>query len=130
MNEELTPKELAAIKREARSKRIRNIRRRVLVLGATLAAVFSGIVLARTAFDLNPAGASSNADLVQRAPTSTDGESDSEDEDHDEGESDEGFDGEDLGGAIVSVATGLLSDSGESSSVKSSSSAPLTTSQS
>ncbi|MGK2956373.1 MAG: hypothetical protein ACSLFI_11980 [Solirubrobacterales bacterium] len=130
MNEELTPKELAAIKREARSKRIRNIRRRVLVLGATLAAVFSGIVLARTAFDLNPAGASSNADLVQRAPTSTDGESDSEDEDHDEGESDEGFDGEDLGGAIVSVATGFLSDSGESSSVKSSSSAPLTTSQS
>jgi hypothetical protein len=48
MTEELTPRELANAKKQARAVRIRNIRRQVAVTAATLAAVFSGVVLART----------------------------------------------------------------------------------
>jgi len=48
MNEDLTPKELALIKKTARLQRISRIRRRVTITAATLAAIFSGVVLART----------------------------------------------------------------------------------
>ena len=48
MNEELTPRELANAKMQARAARIRNIRRRVAIAAATLTAVFSGVILART----------------------------------------------------------------------------------
>ena len=45
MNEALTPKQLAAIKMNARKNRIRNIRRRVAISVATVSALFSGIIL-------------------------------------------------------------------------------------
>jgi len=45
MNEALTPKQLAAIKMNARKVRIRNIRRRVAISVATVSALFSGIIL-------------------------------------------------------------------------------------
>jgi hypothetical protein len=51
MNEELTPRELANAKMQARAARIRNIRRRVAIAAATLTAVFSGVILARTQLD-------------------------------------------------------------------------------
>lgn len=44
MNEALTPKQLAAIKMNARKVRIRNIRRRVAISVATVSALFSGII--------------------------------------------------------------------------------------
>lgn len=72
MNEDLTPKELARIKSEARSKRIGRIRRRVMLLGATLAAVFSGMVLVRTEINQPTTGASSQPHLVQAAPSESD----------------------------------------------------------
>ena len=45
MNEALTPKQLAAIKMNARKARIRNIRQRVAISVATVSALFSGIIL-------------------------------------------------------------------------------------
>lgn len=45
MNEALTPKQLAAIKMNARKTRIRNIRQRVAISVATVSALFSGIIL-------------------------------------------------------------------------------------
>jgi hypothetical protein len=48
MIEELTPIELANAKKQARARRIRNIRRRVAIAAATLTALFSGVILART----------------------------------------------------------------------------------
>ena len=45
MNEALTPKQLAAIKMQARKTRIRNIRQRVAISVATVSALFSGIIL-------------------------------------------------------------------------------------
>ena len=44
MNEALTPKQLAAIKMQARKNRIRNIRQRVAISVATVSALFSGII--------------------------------------------------------------------------------------
>ena len=44
MNEALTPKQLAAIKMNARKTRIRNIRQRVAISVATVSALFSGII--------------------------------------------------------------------------------------
>ncbi|MBK8293589.1 MAG: hypothetical protein IPK93_02000 [Solirubrobacterales bacterium] len=131
MNEDLTPKELARIKREARAKRIGNIRRRVLVLGATLAAVFSGVALVRTEINQPAAGSATRSTLAQSAPVqSGDGESD-------DSKSDEGGA---IGGAIVGVVNSVLGDSsGDGSSATTSTSspapapqpaAPLTTSQS
>lgn len=45
MNEALTPKQLAAVKMNARKARIRNIRQRVAISVATVSALFSGIIL-------------------------------------------------------------------------------------
>lgn len=55
MTDELTPKELARIKILARNRRIGVIRKRVAVLGVSLAALFSGAILARSQIgQLNP----------------------------------------------------------------------------
>lgn len=116
MTDELSPKELARIKREGRAERIGRIRRRVLVLGATLAAVFSGVVLART--DINQPAAGSPAQSGS-APVQT--------------ETSDGFNSGDLGQAVAGIVTSALSasdDESPSSASTSPDSAPLTTSQS
>lgn len=51
MSDELTPKELARIKMLARSRRIGLIRKRVAVLGLSLAALFSGAIMVRSQID-------------------------------------------------------------------------------
>lgn len=133
MYENLTPRELAQIKREARNKRIANIRRRVIILGATLAAVFSGVALVRTEINQPAAGSPNQPTLAQSAPDQSDGESDGDDSDH-------GSDSEGLSGAVAGVVTSVLGNqSGDHSSTTPSTSAPapspqptapLTTSQS
>ena len=114
MSDHLPPNELARIKREGRARRIGKIRRRVMALGATLAAVFSGIVRLRSSTNQPAASSSSRSELTQPAPA------------QDQVGLDSGFDSVDLGAAVVGIVTSALSDSNEESS----GSAPLTTSQS
>ena len=134
MNEELTPRELANAKMQARAARIRNIRRRVAIAAATLTAVFSGVILARTQLDqpADPQGDqialvnSSSADsepeklgtaemivtLALGAATALTSDED-DDEEHSDDEYDKGY-----------------SSSSSSSSSTSTSTTPLETSQS
>lgn len=130
MDEQLTPKELAKAKLKARKTRIRNIRRRVAITAATLTAVFSGVILARSQIN-QPVESSQQVALVQEK---SNGEGSEEvgtaemlvavalgaaanltgDDDDDHDEDDEGY-----GGSSYS-----------SSASTSSSSTPLVTSQS
>lgn len=73
MTEELTPRELANVKKQARAARIRKIRRRVAITGATLAAVFSGVIMART--QLNQPVSPAPAQVAMVSTGSGDGES-------------------------------------------------------
>jgi hypothetical protein len=73
MTEELTPRELATARKQARAARIRNIRRRVAITAATLAAVFSGVVLART--QLNPTTNPEPDQIAMARAASGDGDS-------------------------------------------------------
>jgi hypothetical protein len=140
MENRLDPKELGRIKKAARIARIRTIRRRIAIFGATLAALFSGAVLVRSQLD-QPEGPVAQAtravdeppvpgsDLlaqVSSAFTGTDEESDDHDseDDSDDGGSEDDADLE----SVLRTATDVVVGSPESQG--SPAPAPLTTSQS
>jgi hypothetical protein len=145
MDNQLDPKELARIRKEARNTRIRLIRRRIAIFGASLAAVFSGAVLVRSQLDQpeQPLTATGSAPVSRSVPegdlfaqvTSLIPSGDEHDEESEEHESgDEEHESEGLG-SILQVATDtagtiLGGQPGASSGSTSSSPAPLTTSQS
>jgi hypothetical protein len=79
MSESLDPREIARIKKLARSARIRRIRRRTAVAAATLAALFSGAILARGQLDQSTLPGDTTTALVSRA--GADGEDESQGED-------------------------------------------------
>jgi hypothetical protein len=134
MTEELTPRELANIKKQARAVRIRKIRRRVAVAAATLTAVFSGVILARTQLN-QPAGPDANQVAMVRSASggdeaeesgtaetilvaavgaanalvSDDDEGHSEDEGYDEDDDDHEGESRGLAETVVSAATGAAS---------------------
>jgi hypothetical protein len=75
MNEKLDPKEIARIKKLARSARIRQIRRKTAVTAATLVALFSGVILVRSQFDGSGEAGAAQTTLVSRTepnPPTTD----------------------------------------------------------
>lgn len=125
MSDELTPKELARIKMLARERRIGTIRKRVAVLGVTLAALFSGAILARSQIDQFGAGGAAGAAPTALISGSTDRS----------GSDDAGESGEDGAGplsAVTGAIGGLVGGGGSStgSSSQPAQSAPLVTSQS
>ena len=73
MPDHRTPEELAQTKKAERAERVRLIRRRVIGAAATLAAVFSGVVLTRSLVE-KPAG----ADATETAMVTTPDESSQE----------------------------------------------------
>ncbi len=105
--EKLTAKELAEAKREARTIRIRNIRRRIAYGAAATVALFSGLTLFRS---------------VEQQPATT-AKADS---------SSDASISEQVGAAIVSNVTSVIGGDHDSDheSAPSSDAAPLTTSQS
>ena len=66
--------ELASAKKQARAARVRKIRRRVAISAATLTAVFSGVVLART--QLNQPASQESSQVAMAGTTSGEGDSD------------------------------------------------------
>lgn len=73
MPDHRTPEELAQTKKAERAERVSLIRRRVIGVAATLAAVFSGVVLTRSLVE-KPAG----ADATETAMVTTPDESSQE----------------------------------------------------
>jgi hypothetical protein len=145
MENRLDPKELARIRKEARNSRIRLIRRRIAIFGASLAAVFSGAVLVRSQLDQpeQPLTAAGSAPVSRSVPegdlvaqvTGLIPSGDGHDEESGEHESDDEGHGSEGIGSILQVATDtagtiLGGQPGASSGSTSSSPAPLTTSQS
>ena len=155
MNEKLDPKQIARIKKLARSARIRQIRRKTAVTAATLVALFSGVILVRSQFDGSGEAGAAQTTLVSRTepnPPTTDNvvgyedydDSDDHGDDDDFDEYEEDHDSDDDGnhegilGTITGAAAGIIrGDSSGSqsqdpgrSAEPSRSPAPLTTSQS
>jgi hypothetical protein len=158
MTEGLTPRELAQAKKHARTRRVSNIRRRVAIGAATLTAVFSGVILART--QLNQPTESQPDQIAMVAPVSGDGDPEERgavetiltaaagatqalvldehgEDSHSDGEEEDRDDDDDQGVAeqVLNAASGaagaVLSDSSQSSAGSSTSTpAPLVTSQS
>jgi hypothetical protein len=69
MDQGLTPIQLAEIKKRSRALRVRNIRRRVAISAATIAAVFSGLILVRA--EMTQLGTSSTSAASASVPTVT-----------------------------------------------------------
>lgn len=147
MENGLDPRELARIKKEARKARIRLIRRRIAVFGASLAAVFSGAALVRSQLD-QPATGTDSAPVTRNVPEGDllaqvtglipSGDDHDSDEEHesDEHESDGEEHGSEGLGQVLQVATDTVGSvlggqpGSSSSSTTAPSPPPLTTSQS
>jgi hypothetical protein len=145
MENGLDPRELARIKKEARNTRIRLIRRRITIFGASLAAVFSGAVLVRSQLDQpgQPTTATGTAPVSRTVPdgdlfaqvTSLIPSGDGHGEESEGDESGDGEHGSEGLGQVFQVATDTVGavlggQPGTSSSSTSPAPAPLTTSQS
>lgn len=69
MNEGLTPKQLAGIKKRSRALRIHNIRTRVAISATVIAAAFSGLILVRA--EITQLGTSGTAVASASVPAVT-----------------------------------------------------------
>lgn len=129
MTAQLPPEQFSLIRKAGRAERIRNIRRRVAIGGAILAAIFSGTILLRS----RPAPTAADATPVTTASTDVQASGNG-------GEGQESgiksLDTSKLAEAAVAVVSSaalnsLLGDEGDSSDDEDSGSAPsLSTSQS